>query len=105
MFGRNATRPHYVAAKAGVIGLTRNLARELGEFGITVNTLTPGSTLTEDLPPGADVETRHRAVEARALKRVQTPQDLVGAAVFLASTDSDFITGQLLNVDGGAVMY
>ena len=105
VFGRNATRPHYVAAKAGIVGLTRNLARELGQYGINVNTLTPGSTLTEDLPPGADVEMRQRAVGFRALKRVQTPQDLVGAAIFLASSDSDFMTGQLLNVDGGAVMY
>ena len=105
VFGRNATRPHNVAAKAGVIGLSRNLARELGEYGINVNTISPGSPLTEDLPLGADVETRHRAVEARALKRIQTPQDLMGAAIFLASSDSDFITGQLLMVDGGAVMY
>ena len=105
IFGRNTNRPHYVASKAGIMGLTRNLARELGEYGINVNTLTPGSTLTEDLPAGADVEMRLRAAEGRALRRVETPQDLVGAAIFLSSGDSDFITGQFLNVDGGSTMY
>lgn len=105
VFGRNSDRPHYVASKAGIIGLTRNLARELGQFGINVNTLSPGSTLTEDLPAGADVGMRQRAAESRALKRVETPEDLVGAAIFLSSSDSDFITGQLLNVDGGSTMY
>ena len=105
VFGGNATRPHYVASKAGVIGLTRNLAREVGEYGINVNTLSPGSTMTEDLPPGADREVRYRAVGLRASKRVQTPADLVGVMVFLCSADSDFMSGQLVNVDGGSVVY
>ena len=105
VFGGNATRPHYVASKAGVIGLTRNLAREIGEYGINVNTLSPGSTMTEDLPPDADREVRYRAASLRAIKRVQTPADLVGVMVFLCSSDSDFMSGQLVNVDGGSIVY
>ena len=105
VFGSGGGRPHYVASKAGVIGLTRNLARELGEYGINVNTLSPGSTLTEDLPSGADFELRKRAASGRALKQVETPEHLVGTAVFLSSNESDFITGQFINVDGGSAMY
>ena len=105
VWGGNPTRPHYVASKAGVMGLTRNLARELGEYGINVNTIQPGSTLTDDLPPGADLEQRERAVQPRAIKRIQVPADLVGAVVFLASADSDFMTGQIVTVDGGAIMH
>jgi 3-oxoacyl-[acyl-carrier protein] reductase len=104
VWGGNPTRPHYVASKAGIMGLSRNLARELGEFGINVNTIQPGSTLTDDLPPGADVAQRERAVQARAIKRIQLPADLVGVVVFLASADSDFMTGQIVTVDGGATM-
>ena len=104
VFG-SATRPHYVAAKAAVIGLTRNLAREIGQYGINVNTLVPGSTLTDDLPEGADRSIREQAVQRRAIKRVETPEDLVGTAIFLSSSDSDFITGQMVNVDGGINMH
>ena len=105
IFGGNATRPHYVASKAGVVGLTRNLARELGEFGINVNCIAPGSTLTGDLPEGADLDTRQRAVDVRSIKRIQVPADLVGTAIFLSSDASDFMTGQLLTVDGGTFMH
>ena len=105
VFGGTATRPHYVASKAGVIGLTRNLAREVGQYGINVNTLLPGSTMTEDLPDGADRAVRERAASLRAIKRIQTPDDLIGAMVFLCSAESDFMTGQLVNVDGGSVMH
>ena len=105
VWGGNPTRPHYVASKAGVMGLSRNLARELGEYGINVNTIQPGSTLTDDLPPGADLAQRERAVQPRAIKRIQVPADLVGAVVFLASADSDFMTGQIVTVDGGAIMH
>jgi len=70
-----------------------------------VNTVSPGSTLTEDLPDGSDLATRERAVAARAIKRIQVPQDLVGAIVFLASPDSDFMTGQFMSVDGGTVLH
>lgn len=90
---------HYVASKAGVLGLTKALARELGGRGITVNAVTPGLTRTER--PGA-WEAAHEAVAAgRCLKRVQLPADIIGTVLFLASAGSDFLTGQTINVDGG----
>ena len=99
------SRIHYVTSKAGVLGFTRTLAMELGKDGIRVNCVAPGSTLSEEDPDDKVVEMRTRAAEERALKRVQEPEDLVGAIVFFASADSDFITGQTLVVDGGACMH
>jgi NAD(P)-dependent dehydrogenase (short-subunit alcohol dehydrogenase family) len=99
---RNQT--HYVAAKAGIIGFTRSLAREVGGYGITVNVITPGLTLTQAVkdhfPPA--VLAAQRA--ARSLARDETPEDLIGPVFFLASPDAGFITGQTLNVDGGKFM-
>lgn len=92
---------HYVAAKAGVVGLTRALAREYGDAGVTVNALSPGAT-----DSGAAAATREyleSKVSARSIQRVQVPGDLVGALLFLCSPASDFITGQNLIVDGGTV--
>jgi len=98
---------HYVTSKGAVFALTRALARELGPDGICVNTLAPGLTSS-----GAEIEKTQSqmgrvafAVNQRAFKRSETPDDLVGACVFLASPDSDFMTGQMMNVDGGAAMY
>lgn len=88
------------------MGFTRALARELGTNGIRVNTLAPGFTLSDTVMnenPGHVQTARDRAVESRSLRRDQHPQDLLGALVFLASADSDFITGQTLAVDGGNV--
>jgi 3-oxoacyl-[acyl-carrier protein] reductase len=99
------SRIHYVTSKAGVLGFTRTLAMELGKDGIRVNCIAPGSTLSEEDPDEKVVEMRTRAAEERALKRVQKPEDLVGAIVFFASAESDFITGQTLVVDGGACMH
>jgi 3-oxoacyl-[acyl-carrier protein] reductase len=95
---------HYVAAKAGVIGFSRSLAREVGGQGITVNDITPGLTVTQadrDHYPPAVLES-HRS--RRAIQRDETPEDLVGPVFFLASPDSDFMSGQTINVDGGKFM-
>jgi 3-oxoacyl-[acyl-carrier protein] reductase len=98
------TRVHYVASKAAVIGLTRTLARELGDANICVNVLLPGSTLSEAEPTEEIMRMRARPAQQRAFKRVQRPDDLVGTMVFLCSDDSDFITGQSLVCDGGGVL-
>jgi NAD(P)-dependent dehydrogenase (short-subunit alcohol dehydrogenase family) len=101
----SASRIHYVTSKAGVLGFTRTLAMELGKDGICVNCIAPGSTLSEEDPDEKVVEMRTRAADDRAIQRVQKPEDLVGAIVFFASADSDFVTGQTLVVDGGACMH
>lgn len=98
------TRIHYVTSKAGVIGFTRCLAREVGASGICVNAIAPGSTLSEEDPSPEIVRFRAHRVNDRAIPRIERPEDLVGAAIFLASDASDFITGQTLVVDGGGVM-
>jgi NAD(P)-dependent dehydrogenase (short-subunit alcohol dehydrogenase family) len=91
---------HYVASKGGVIALTRVMAREAGEFGIRVNALAPGFILTEaSREMIEDAETY--GVARGSIKRSAHPEDVVGAALFLASDASQFITGQTLIVDGG----
>jgi NAD(P)-dependent dehydrogenase (short-subunit alcohol dehydrogenase family) len=95
---------HYVTSKGGIMAMTRVLALELGEHGIRVNTLSPGLTMSETLMaenPGHVATARDRVVASRSLKRDEHPQDLLGALVFLASADSDFMTGQNVLVDGG----
>ena len=101
---RSNGRIHYVTSKAGIIGFTRTLAVELGPDNICVNCVSPGSTLSEEDPSEDVLKLRNAAVPGRALRRVQRPEDLVGAVAFFASADSDFITGQNLIVDGGGVM-
>ncbi len=98
------TQIHYVSSKAALQGFTRSLARELGEAGVTVNLVAPGSTLTEEDPDADVVSLRRAGVDARAIRRVQYPEDVVGAVLFLCSDDSAFITGQTIVVDGGGVM-
>ena len=97
----SAGRIHYVTSKAGVIGFTRTLAREVGDDNINVNAIAPGSTLSEDNPSEEVLKMRGARVGDRALKRVQLPKDLVGTMLFLASPLSDFMTGQTVAVDGG----
>jgi 3-oxoacyl-[acyl-carrier protein] reductase len=101
----SASRIHYVTSKAGILGFTKSLAQEVGRDNICVNCVAPGSTLSEENPDDALVRYRQAAASSRALQRMQTPEDLVGAVAFFASSDSDFITGQTLLVDGGACMH
>jgi NAD(P)-dependent dehydrogenase (short-subunit alcohol dehydrogenase family) len=99
---------HYVASKAGIVGLTRALATEFGPYGVTVNSIAPGLTRT----PGAFArgpragaatmeEEFERTAQMQAIKRPEVPADLVGTISFLTSDDAAFITGQMVNVDGG----
>jgi 3-oxoacyl-[acyl-carrier protein] reductase len=97
---------HYVTSKAGVIGFTRALARELGPDNIAVNAITPGLTISG--PQQAGVITPAQLADRRSrrcFQRDQFPEDLVGTVIFLSSADSDFITGQTINVDGGHNLY
>jgi 3-oxoacyl-[acyl-carrier protein] reductase len=92
---------HYVASKGAVIGITRGVASELGDYNINVNAISPSSTQTE-IPRETVTRAGAQAfAQTQTIKRVQEPADLVGTAIFLASRDSDFITGQTINVDGG----
>ena len=95
----------YAVSKAAVWTLTQSLARALGPSNINVNAIAPGRTATESSLLGDDSDNAfEETIAIQALKRREEPVDLVGAAVFLASKDSDFITGQVIIVDGGAVM-
>ncbi len=96
---------HYVTSKGAIMGLTRALAREIGENGITVNTVTPGLVSTEGVKKYYSKEMLESRVAARSIKRQQLPEDLVGAVMFLSSERAGFITGQILNVDGGQIMH
>lgn len=99
-------RLHYSTSKAGVIGLTRSLAREVGPDNICVNAVTPGFTLSDTQVASSGAYARTNAPpEDRCIRRHQYPEDLVGAVAFLLSPGSDFISGQTLNVDGGQHMH
>tara|TARA_Y100001934_G_scaffold270891_1_gene356527 strand:- start:512 stop:1270 length:759 start_codon:yes stop_codon:yes gene_type:complete len=98
---------HYDASKAAVIGITRSLAREVGDDGICVNAIAPGSTMSENVMARTNWKggNADATMQTRAIKRHETPEDLVGACVFLSSAESDFVTGQTLVVDGGSAMW
>ena len=101
----NPNRLDYTTSKAGVIGLTRALAREVGDDGIGVNAITPGFTMSETQVSSSSSNYMAGRDEGKCFKRPQYPDDLVGAVMFLVSDGSDFITGQTLNVDGGRSMH
>ncbi|MBL4621835.1 MAG: SDR family oxidoreductase [Immundisolibacteraceae bacterium] len=92
----------YVATKGAVIGMARSLAAELGDFNIQVNCIAPGLTTTPGVNNGMGEAMRDGVVMMQANKRREIPEDMTGALLFLASSDSDFMTGQVMLVDGGA---
>ena len=97
---------HYDTSKGAMISFTRSMARELGDLGIRVNTIAPGGIMTDNVLAREEVRALIAGGTAtRALRREQTPEDVVGACIFLASAESDFITGQILAVDGGSAMH
>ncbi|MDR7330071.1 SDR family NAD(P)-dependent oxidoreductase [Corynebacterium guangdongense] len=100
VFSGSAHWAHYVASKGGVIALTRVMAKELGARGITVNAIAPGFTLTE-ASYGLMDDAESYGVDRGSIKRASQPQDIVGAALFLAGEDAGYVTGQTLVVDGG----
>jgi NAD(P)-dependent dehydrogenase (short-subunit alcohol dehydrogenase family) len=91
---------HYVASKGGVIGFTRSMAKELGDYNINVNTIAPGFTLTEASLSLIENANKY-GVDRGAIKRSSSAEDIVGTALYLASYASDFVTGQTIVVDGG----
>jgi 3-oxoacyl-[acyl-carrier protein] reductase len=96
----NAGQANYAASKAGVIGLTRSLAKEVGSRGITVNAIAPGfieTDMTDVLPD----KVKEAALKKIFLKRFGTVDDIAAAAVFLASAEAAYITGQVLEISGG----
>jgi NAD(P)-dependent dehydrogenase (short-subunit alcohol dehydrogenase family) len=92
---------HYIASKGAVAGMTGSMARELGADGITVNSILPGATFTEIERKTVSPEQKVRIVAQQCIPRPETPDDLVGTALFLASDNAAFLTGQCLTVDGG----
>ena len=98
---------HYVTSKGAVVAFTRALAKELGRDKILVNCVAPGFTMSEGVQAHPEVVEKLRdvSIAARTLQRDQTPEDVVGAAVFLAGPDSDFVTGQTIVIDGGQYFH
>ncbi|MEE9549369.1 MAG: 3-oxoacyl-ACP reductase family protein [Candidatus Binatia bacterium] len=91
---------HYVSSKGAVISMTRAMAREVGQYGICVNSVAPGFTLTEGRR--VDPEYERRRNQQRCFQRSQVEEDVLGTVLFLASSESDFMTGQVLCIDGGS---
>lgn len=100
IYSGSAHWAHYVASKGGVVALTRVLAKELGTRNITVNAIAPGFTLTE-ASYGLMADAATYGVDRGSIKRASQPEDIVGAALFLASPDAGYVTGQTMVVDGG----
>lgn len=99
----NPGQANYVASKAGLIGLTKSLAQELGSRNITVNAIAPGFIET-DMTHGLTPELKQKMIDQTPLKRIGTPQDVAAAVKFLVSEEAGFITGHVLDVNGGIYM-
>jgi NAD(P)-dependent dehydrogenase (short-subunit alcohol dehydrogenase family) len=101
-----ANMMHYVASKGAVVAMNRCMARELGEHNICVNAIAPGLTMSDAVAVNPDWtgKANSSTVASRAIQRDQVPVDLVGTLIYLASDDSNFVTGQTIAVDGGSVM-
>lgn len=99
----NTGQSNYAAAKAGVIGFTKSMAKELASRGITVNAVAPGFIAT-DMTAGLPDQVKSEMANNIPLARMGKPEDVAAAVIFLASEAADYITGQTLNVDGGMVM-
>jgi len=103
--GGTFSKTAYSAAKAGVIGLTRSVARELGRLGVTVNAIAPGPIDT-DIMGGTLTEERKAAMSADGvLPRIGSPRDIAAGVAYLISEDAGYVTGQTLNIDGGTYMH
>lgn len=98
---------HYVTSKGAIVAFTRALAKELGKDNVLVNCVAPGFTMSDGVMANPDVVEKLRdvSVAARALQRDQTPEDVVGAVVYLAGPSSDFVTGQTIVIDGGQTFH
>lgn len=99
----NPGQANYAASKAGLIGLTKSLAKELGSKGITANVVAPGFVET-DMTASLGEAVRSRVVDLMAVKRLGTPEDIAAAVAYAASDEAGYLTGQVLCVDGGLTM-
>ena len=99
----NPGQANYVASKAGLIGLTKSLAQEIGSRNVTVNAVAPGFIET-DMTHGLNEELKAKMIEQTALRRMGTPDDIAASVRFLVSEEASFITGHVLDVNGGIYM-
>jgi 3-oxoacyl-[acyl-carrier protein] reductase len=99
----NAAQTNYAASKAGIIGFSKALAKEVASYGIRVNVVAPGFIET-DMTFSLDTQMREKALNMVPLRRIGEPQDVANLVSFLASDRASYITGQILQVDGGIIM-